>query len=118
VYYPLKFTKKTAGTCAIDGFPTLQFVSATGTVIGPKATTSGTASGPVMVSVGKSVSATVQIAEAGNFDPAACKVKTAAGLLAHAPGSVSSVEVKFANSVQACSAMSLPSPQLLVQAVK
>ena len=120
IYYPLDFTNVSSRPCTLFGYPGVSFVTGqSGTQLGRAATRNPVAH-PVTITLapGDVAHATLQVAEAGNYDPAQCSPVTAHWLKVFPPDQFSAAYVRF--TTQACSAK-LPSKigsQLSISAIQ
>ena len=120
IYYPLDFTNISGSPCTLFGYPGVSFVTGqSGTQLGRAATRNPVAH-PVTITLapGDVAHATLQVAEAGNYDPAQCSPVTAHWLKVFPPDQFSAAYVRF--TTQACSAK-LPSKigsQLSISAIQ
>ncbi|HEY0237027.1 MAG TPA: DUF4232 domain-containing protein [Friedmanniella sp.] len=112
-------TYRNAGTsgCVLTGYPGVSFVGhGDGSQLGDPATRSAaTSSRPVRLAAGATTTSLLQIANAGNYDPATCVPITADGLRVYPPGSTTAVFVAF--RTQACQRATGSSSQLVASPV-
>jgi Protein of unknown function (DUF4232) len=103
-YVPIDFTNTTGSTCTMFGYPGVSFVTgAPGSQLGrPAKRNPADQATTVMLAPGAVAHATLQVAEAGNYDPSACKPVTAHWLRVYPPNQFSPVYAKY--TVQVCSA--------------
>lgn len=95
-YYRLEFTNLSAHACTLHGYPGVSAVAADGRQLGsPAGRNPAHASRTVRLAPGGSASAVLQISDAHNFPPAACRRVTAAGLRVYAPGTTVAKTVPF-----------------------
>ncbi len=121
IYYPLHFVNKGSAACTMTGYPGVSFVApGNGTQVGKAATRTTAPTPTVTLGPGGQATATVQIAETGNFSQADCGPTTVSGLRIYPPANTADTYVKFSNSQQACSKDLSPtgSNQLVVRPVK
>lgn len=85
-----------------------------GTQLGAPAERTGAAR-TVSLASGRSTTALLQVAEAGNYPSGTCRPTTADGFRVYPPDSTTAAFVK--SSVQACAGTDLASPQLVVSSV-
>ena len=108
-YVPIDFTNTTSSTCTLFGYPGVSFVtSPSGSQLGRPATRNP-ADPATMVTLapGGVAHATLQVAEAGNYSPSACKPVTAHWLRIYPPNQFNAIYTNY--TVQACSARLPPS---------
>ena len=114
-YELLTFRNVSAGTCTINGHPGVSFVGlGNGTQLGVPAARTG-AVHTVRLAPGRSGTALLQVADAGDYSPAQCAPTTSDGLRVYPPDWRVSVFVPF--RTQACQRNPGTSPQLVVSAV-
>jgi uncharacterized protein DUF4232 len=103
-YVPIDFTNTTGSACTLFGFPGVSFVSSVpGSQIGRPASRNRAASATtVTLAPGGVAHATLQVAEAGNYDPSACKPVTAHWLRVYPPNQFDAIYTKY--TAQVCSA--------------
>jgi hypothetical protein len=103
-FYPLDLTNTSAGTCSLEGYPGVSFVTGpAGTQIGdPARRNPVTAPATVTLEAGQVAHATLQVAAAGNYDPTQCMPVMAHYLRIYPPGETTALVVPFA--MPACSA--------------
>jgi hypothetical protein len=114
-YLLLTFRNASSTTCTMNGHPGVSFVGrGNGTQLGSPAVRSGGLR-TVELPPGRTTTALLQIANAGDYDAATCEPTTSNGLRVYPPDSRASVFVRF--RTQACQATGLQSPQLSISAV-
>jgi hypothetical protein len=114
-YELLTFRNTSASACTVDGHPGVSFVGGgNGTQLGAPAAQNGPVHA-VRLAPGTSATALLQIANAANYDPAACAPTTSDGLRVYPPDWRVSVFVPF--RTDACQRDPGTSPQLVVSAV-
>jgi hypothetical protein len=104
VYVPIDFTNTSATTCTMTGYPGVSFVSAPhGKQLGTAATRNPAAP-PAMVTLapGAVAHATLQVAQAGNYSPAACAPVAAHWLRIFPPNQTAAIYARY--GARACSA--------------
>ncbi len=103
-YYPLDLTNISGSTCSLEGYPGVSFVTEpSGAQIGdPARRNPVTAPVTVTLDAGQVAHATLQVAEAGNYDASACRPVVAHDLRVYPPGQTTALVVPFTTS--ACSA--------------
>jgi uncharacterized protein DUF4232 len=103
-YYPIDFTNNSGTACTLFGYPGVSFVtSPSGSQIGkPAGRYPAAAATVVTLAPGRAAHATLQVANAANFDPAACQPVTAHWLKIFPPDQFTALYASF--TVQACSA--------------
>jgi Protein of unknown function (DUF4232) len=103
-YVPIDFTNTTGSTCTMFGYPGVSFVtSVPGSQIGrPAKRNPADQAATVTLAPGAVAHATLQVAEAGNYDPSECKPVTAHWLRVYPPNQFNPVYTKY--TVQVCSA--------------
>ena len=103
-YVPINFTNTTSSTCTMFGYPGVSFVSSVpGSQLGrPAKRNPAVQATTVTLAPGAVAHATLQVAEAGNYDPSACKPVTAHWLRVYPPNQFNPVYTKF--TAQVCSA--------------
>ncbi|HUX69756.1 MAG TPA: DUF4232 domain-containing protein [Cellulomonadaceae bacterium] len=103
-FYPLDLTNTSASTCSLEGYPGVSFVTGpSGTQIGdPARRNPVTAPTTVTLDTGQVAHATLQVAEAGNYDQTQCMPVMAHYLRIYPPGQTAALVVPF--TTQACSA--------------
>lgn len=103
-YVPIDFTNTTSSACTMFGFPGVSFVSGVpGSQIGRPASRNRAASATtVTLAPGGVAHATLQVAEAGNYDPSVCKPVTAHWLRVYPPNQFGAIYTKY--TAQVCSA--------------
>jgi hypothetical protein len=104
IYYPLDLTNVSGSTCTVFGYPGVSFVTGpSGTLIGRAATRNPVKPATtVTLAPGQVAHATLQVAQAGNYDPAQCKPVTAHWLRIFPPDQTAPLYVSF--TTKACSA--------------
>ena len=103
-YPAIQFTNSGSSTCVVGGFPGVSYVGGSdGHQIGAPATRSGGASAAVTLRPGAMASATVQAANAGNFDATDCQPVQARGFRVYAPGDTAAMYLAFGQPQTACS---------------
>jgi hypothetical protein len=105
VYYHLEFTNLSGRSCTLNGFPFLAAVDLHGHQVGRRAAFDhSTAPHQVTLGRGKTVTAVLQVVDAGNYPRAACHPVTAAGLRVYPPNQTRSKIVPF--PLSACAKVS------------
>jgi hypothetical protein len=104
IYYPLDLTNVSGSTCTVFGYPGVSFVTGpSGTLIGRAATRNPVKPATTVTLAPRQVAhATLQVAQAGNYDPAQCKPVTAHWLRIFPPDQTAPLYVSF--TTKACSA--------------
>lgn len=104
-YEPLLFTNKGSATCTLTGYPGVAFVApSTGKHVGAAATRNPQhAATTITLAPGKTASATLQIANEGNYPASTCKPTAVSGLRVYPPGATTALYVAFAHAQKACS---------------
>ncbi len=102
VYYNLEFTNLSGHSCTLNGFPYINAVSLTGSLLGSRAAFDNTTPGQVTLGKGATVKAVLQIVDVGNLPASQCKPVTAAGLRVFPPNQTRAKVVPF--PFGACSA--------------
>lgn len=104
IYYPLDFTNTSASPCTLFGYPGVSFVTGQGgTQLGRAAHRNPVApAATVTLAPGAVAHATLQVAEAGNYDATQCKPVTAHWLKVFPPDQTGAAYADF--TTQACSA--------------
>ncbi len=104
IYYPLDFTNISGSPCTLFGYPGVSFVTGpSGTLLGRAATRNSVVpAATVTLAPGAVAHATLQVAEAGNYDPAQCHPVTAHWLRVYPPDQAAALYAHF--TTQACSA--------------
>jgi hypothetical protein len=104
IYYPLDFTNISSSSCTLFGYPGVSFVTGQGgTQLGRAARRNPVAhAATVTLAPGAVAHATLQVAEAGNYDQAQCKPVTAHWLKVFPPDQTAAAYADF--TTQACSA--------------
>ena len=95
IYYKLKFTNLSGGTCTVFGYPGLSGVNLAGTQLGSAATRIGATPHTVTLANGATAFARIGIVEAGIFPSSQCGPVTAAGLRVFPPNQTQSKKVPF-----------------------
>jgi hypothetical protein len=95
IFYKLHFTNLSGHRCTVRGYPGVSAANPAGGSIGPGAARSGTPVRTVTLADGATATADLGIVEAGNFPPAACRRRTAAGLRVYGPGATAARFVPF-----------------------
>jgi Protein of unknown function (DUF4232) len=103
IYYPLDLTNTSGSTCTVFGYPGVSFVTGpSGTILGRAAHRNPvTPATTVTLAPGQTAHATLQVAEAGNYDPAQCKPVTAHWVRVYPPNQTVPLYAQF--TTQACS---------------
>lgn len=103
-YVPIDFTNTTSSTCTMFGYPGVSFVtSVPGSQLGrPAKRNPADPATTVTLAPGAVAHATLQVAEAGNYDPSECKPVTAHWLRVYPPNQFNPIYTKY--TVQVCSA--------------
>jgi hypothetical protein len=104
VYRTLVLTNASDQECVVDGYPGVSFVDASGTQVGAAADRDGSASVPVTLAPGGSVTTTLRQTNAQNYG-AGCGITPAAGLRIYPPGATDSLVLP--QEIPACSASSI-----------
>jgi uncharacterized protein DUF4232 len=104
IYYPLDFTNLSGSPCTLFGYPGVSFVTGpSGALVGRAATRNPVApAARVTLAPGAVAHATLQVAEAGNYDPAQCHPVTAHWVRVYPPDRTAARYAHF--TTQACSA--------------
>jgi Protein of unknown function (DUF4232) len=104
IYYPLDLTNISGSTCTLQGYPGVSFVTGpSGTLMGRAATRNPVPpAATVTLAPGQVAHATLQVAEAGNYNPSQCSPVTAHWLRIFPPDRTAALYVHF--TTQACSA--------------
>jgi len=107
-YVPINFTNTTSSTCTLFGYPGVSFVtSVPGSQLGRAAKRNRTdPATTVTLAPGAVAHATLQVAQAENYDPAECQPVTAHWLRIYPPNQFGAIYTKY--TAQVCSAR-LPS---------
>jgi hypothetical protein len=114
-YLLLTFRNTSRSTCTVNGHPGVSFVGKhDGTQIGEPAVRRGSLR-TVTLAPGELTTALLQVANAGNYDPATCVPTTSDGFRVYPPDSRVSAFVPY--RTQACQGDTGSSPQLSVSAV-
>ncbi len=103
IYYPLDLTNTSGSTCTVFGYPGVSFVTGpSGAILGRAAHRNPVApAATVTLAPGQTAHATLQVAEAGNYDQAQCKPVTAHWLRVYPPNQTVPLYTQF--TTQACS---------------
>ncbi len=102
VFYNLKFTNLSGHSCTLNGFPFINAVSLTGSLLGHRAAFSGGPAHQITLAQGQTATAVLQIVNVLNIPPSQCKPVTAAGLRVFPPNQTRAKVVPF--PFGACSA--------------
>jgi hypothetical protein len=104
IYYPLDLTNISGSTCTLLGYPGVSFVTGpSGTLLGRTATRNPVApAATITLAPGQVAHATLQVAEAGNYNQAQCSPVTAHWLRVFPPDQTAALYLHF--TTQACSA--------------
>jgi Domain of unknown function (DUF4232) len=102
VFYNLEFTNLSGHACTLNGFPFINAVSLTGSLLGHRAGFTGGPAHQVTLANGQTVKARLQIVNVLNFPPPKCKQVTAAGFRVFPPNQTRAKIVPF--PFGACSA--------------
>ncbi|MBO0818890.1 MAG: DUF4232 domain-containing protein [Actinobacteria bacterium] len=106
VYYPIDFTNTSGSSCTLFGYPGVSFVTgprASGNQIGRAADrNTSAAAATVTIPPGGDAHAVLQVVDAGNYSPSACRPVTAHWLRVYPPGETVPVYASFTS--RACSA--------------
>ena len=102
VFYNLEFTNLSGHACTLNGFPFINAVSLTGSLLGQRAGFTGGPAHQVTLANGQTVKAALQIVNVLNFPASQCKQVTAAGLRVFPPNQTRAKVVPF--PFGACSA--------------
>lgn len=95
-YYKLEFTNLSSRACTLRGYPGVSAIAANGRRLGsPAARNDAHPSRTVTLAGGASAIALLQLTDAHNFEPSACRPVTAAGLRVYAPGATRAATVPF-----------------------
>jgi hypothetical protein len=84
---------KTTASCALQGWPAVDIVAASGMQVGPAAAQAAGTASRVTLLEGAAAVATLSYVPATASSPAACEGQQAGGLLIFAPGQTSSTQV-------------------------
>jgi hypothetical protein len=96
IFYRFQFTNLSGHRCTLEGYPKVFAANLAGQRIGSAAGREGAGTPPIVnLAVGDSASALVRVVEAGNFSPADCHPRTAAGFRVSPPGQTASRFVPF-----------------------
>jgi len=103
-YFPIDFTNVSGSPCTLFGYPGVSFVTrAMGSQIGAAATRNSSAAATTVTLAPHAVAhATIQVAVAANFPPAACHMVTAHWLKIYPPGQRAAIVTAF--TTPTCSA--------------
>jgi uncharacterized protein DUF4232 len=103
-YVPIDFTNTTSSTCTMFGYPGVSFVTGVpGSQIGrPAKRNPADQATTVTLAPGAVAHATLQVAEAGNYNPSDCKPVTAHWLKVYPPNQFNPIYTKY--TAQVCSA--------------
>lgn len=94
VYRPIVFTNTGTRTCELRGFPGVSYVAGEdGHQVGGAAIMSGERSGEVVIPVGHTAVAPLQLVNVDNYDAAACSPTPVRGLRIYPPGDTASLFV-------------------------
>jgi hypothetical protein len=113
-FYPLKFVNTGKTSCTLSGYPGVSAVTSSGKQIGNPASRQNIKFKTVTVAPGKQQSASIGIADTGNFSASKCAPVTAAGLKIIPPNQSQSVTIK--KKFSTCSSTSTTS--LTVRPIK
>ena len=102
VFYNLEFTNLSGHACTLNGFPFINAVSLTGSLLGHRAAFTGGPAHQVTLKQGETATAEFQIVNVLNFLPSQCKPVTAAGFRIFPPNQTRAKVVPF--PFGACSA--------------
>jgi hypothetical protein len=104
-YYPIVFTNKGSGPCALSGHPVVSLASASGGgPVGPPASPDGTAAVTVTLAPGDEAHAVLQVSNADVFPAQACgPVDAPHWLRVTPPGETAPTYVSFTIETKACS---------------
>lgn len=102
VFYNLKFTNLSGHACTLNGFPFINAVSLTGSLLGHRAGFSGGPPHQITLNQGQTGTAVLQIVNVLNIPASQCKPVTAAGLRVFPPNQTRAKIVPF--PFGACSA--------------
>jgi len=101
IYYPLNFTNKSGHACTLVGYPGVSAVNGSGGQLGSAAGRDTTTPAKTLtLANGATATATLQIADVGNYPTATCQPTNAAGLRVYVPNQTSPVGITF--SFSAC----------------
>jgi len=103
-YVPIDFTNTTSSTCTMFGYPGVSFVTGVpGSQIGrPAKRNPADQATMVTLAPGAVAHATLQVAEAGHYNPSDCKAVTAHWLKVYPPNQFNPIYTKY--TAQVCSA--------------
>jgi hypothetical protein len=101
-YYNLEFTNLSGHGCTLNGFPFIDAVSLTGSLLGHRATALPVPAHQVTLVRAQTVKAVLQLVDVGNFPASVCKPVTAAGLRVFPPNQTRAKIIPF--PFGACSA--------------
>jgi hypothetical protein len=102
VYYNLKLTNLSGHACTLNGFPFINAVGLTGSLLGHRAAFTGGPAHQVTLNQGETATAEFQIVNVLNFPSSQCKPVTAAGFRVFPPNQTRAKVVPF--PFGACSA--------------
>src|SRR5262245_45201197 len=85
VFYKLKFTNLSGHTCTLNGFPFINAVSLTGSLLGHRAGFTGGPTHQVTLSKGQTVTAELPIGNVLNFPASQCRPGSGDGLVCFLP---------------------------------
>src|SRR5215472_6860507 len=102
VFYNLKFTNLSGHKCTLNGFPFINAVSLTGSLLGHRAAFAGGPGHQITLDQGQTGTAVLQIVNVLNLPAAQCKPVTAAGFRVFPPNQTRAKVVPF--PFGACSA--------------
>ena len=95
VFYNLKFTNLSGHKCTLNGFPFINAVSLTGSLLGHRAEFTGGPGRQVILNQGQTVTAELQIVNVLNLPASQCKPVTAAGFRVFPPNQTRAKIVPF-----------------------
>jgi hypothetical protein len=100
-YYPLTFTNRSGHSCTIGGYPGVSAIGPTGSQLGsPAGRDTTNPAKTITLANGGTATATLQVADVGNYTPSTCQPTTAASLRVFPPNQTQSTTVAF--SASAC----------------
>jgi hypothetical protein len=102
VFYNLKFTNLSGHKCTLNGFPFINAVSLTGSLLGHRAAFSGGPGNQITLGQGQTGTAVLQIVNVLNIPASQCKPVTAAGFRVFPPNQTRAKVLPF--PFGACSA--------------
>jgi Protein of unknown function (DUF4232) len=102
VFYKLKFTNLSGHSCTLNGFPFINAVSLTGSLLGHRAAFTGGPGNQITLGQGQTATAALQIVNVLNIPASQCKPVTAAGFRVFPPNQTRAKVVPF--PFGACSA--------------